>query len=48
MVILSFVGVSASHFVDLAGGVDNLNINEVPAYSLNFGFVLGILSFSYS
>ncbi|CDW90104.1 UNKNOWN [Stylonychia lemnae] len=48
MVILSFIGVSCSHFVDLQGGIDNLNLSEVPQCSLNFGFVLGILSFSYS
>lgn len=48
MVILSFIGVSCNHFIDMQGGIDALDIEEVPTYSLNFGFVLGILSFSYS
>ena len=48
MVILSFLGVSCNHFVEKQGGFENLDIEEVPSYSLNFGFVLGILSFSYS
>lgn len=48
MVVLSFIGLSCNHFIDKQGGLDDLDILEVPTYSLNFGFVLGILSFSYS
>jgi hypothetical protein len=45
---MAFLVLSSIHFVNLAGGVNKLSIDEVPKYSLNFGFVLGILSYSYS
>jgi len=47
MIIVAFLVVSSLYFVNLKGGINQLNIDEVPKYSLNFGFVLGILSYSY-
>ena len=42
------MGCSGYYFIDRIGGVDSLDLEEIPAYSLNFGYVLGILAFSYS
>jgi hypothetical protein len=34
--------------VDQAGGYDSLDFSELPKTTPNFGFVLGIIAFSYS
>ena len=47
-VIVSFISISILHFVTLQGGSDHIDINTLPTVTENFGFVVGLLSFSYS
>jgi hypothetical protein len=43
-----FVAIGIFHFISLQGGINKLDFEEVPAYTPNFGFVMGIIAFSYS
>jgi hypothetical protein len=47
-VIVLFVVLSMKHFIDEAGGFYSLDFFDVERTTPNFGFVLGIIAFSYS
>ena len=48
LIIIAFVSLSMKQFVEEAGGYSQLDITEVAKTTPNFGFVLGIIAFSYS
>ena len=45
IVILAFFVICVNHFIGMQGG--NVDFSDVPLMSLNFGYVLGIIAFSY-
>ena len=48
LVILIFLFISISYFVHKHGGIFNVDIDHVPQSTQNFGFVFGVLAFSFS
>lgn len=45
VIILTFIVICINHFVQMQGG--KLDYSDIPLMSLNFGYVLGIIAFSY-
>lgn len=45
IVIIGFIIVCINHFIQMQGG--DIDYSSVPLISFNFGYVLGIIAFSY-
>lgn len=45
VIILAFIVICINHFIQMQGG--SLDYSDIPLVSLNFGYVLGIIAFSY-
>lgn len=47
LVIIFFLSISISHFIRVSGGIFEIDLNEIPRSTQSFGFVFGVLAFSF-